>query len=53
LTTGYDVLESTNRYDLIILDPYAEFWNERATILTKIGRKAQDSSILLFLPFEV
>ena len=49
--SGYDVLESENLYDLIILDFYDDFWDVYEEVIEKIGNKVEDSSVLLFVPF--
>jgi 23S rRNA A2030 N6-methylase RlmJ len=38
-------------YDLIFLDPYDDFWDVYGDVIEKIGKKVDDSSILLFVPF--
>lgn len=49
LKNGYDILNQSRPYDLIFLDPYNDFWNIWEDVTTKILKKQNNSSILLFL----
>lgn len=51
IKSGYDVLKQKKTYDLIFLDPYDDFLDEHREVFRRIRLKAEDSSILLFVPF--
>ena len=52
IRSGCDILDSTDPYDLIFLDPYDDIWDVWETVLAKSAARHRLSSILIFLPFK-
>ena len=52
IRSGCDILDSTDPYDLIFLDPYDDIWDVWETVLAKSAARRRLSSILIFLPFK-
>ncbi|HDD44851.1 MAG TPA: DUF429 domain-containing protein [Candidatus Desulfofervidus auxilii] len=52
INDGYDILIQKQPYDLIFLDPYADFWHIWQKVIEKILYKQNNSSILLFIPWK-
>ena len=52
IRSGCDILNSTDPYDLIFLDPYGDIWDVWETVLAKSTARHRLSSILIFLPFK-
>jgi hypothetical protein len=46
---GYSVLASSRPYDLILLDPFADFLDNAPHLLSPIVGSSEDSSLLLFV----
>jgi hypothetical protein len=49
LSNGYDIIDDKNDYDLILLDPYADFIPNYRKYLPRLVKKSINSSILLFI----
>ena len=52
IRSGCDILDSTDPYDLIFLDPYDDIRDVWETVLAKSAARHRLSSILIFLPFK-
>ena len=52
IRSGCDILDSTDPYDMIFLDPYDDIWDVWETVLAKSATRQRLSSILIFLPFK-
>lgn len=52
IRSGCDILETTDPYDLIFLDPYDDIWNDCEKVLAGAAARSRNASILIFLPFK-
>ena len=51
MQSGCDILESSEPYDLIFLDPYDDIWDDCERVLARAAARSRGASILIFLPF--
>ena len=51
LTSGCDILEAGDPYDLIFLDPYDDVRDGCGRVLARAAARSRGASILIFLPF--
>jgi len=52
LKDGYEILTLDKDYDLILLDPYIDFWGNWKRIIPLIFQKQANSSLLLFTSYK-
>lgn len=51
MRSGCDILESSEPYDLIFLDPYDDIWSDCERVLARAAARSRGTSVLIFLPF--
>jgi hypothetical protein len=51
MRSGCDILEFSEPYDMIFLDPYDDIWADCERVLARAAARSRGASVLIFLPF--